>query len=218
MVTVSEDGSAVEADLVEGRLGCPRCGDRLRPWGWARVRVVREGLGGGGRRVRHRPRRARCADCGGTQVLLAVSLAVRRADAAAVIGAAVEAKVARGLGHRAIAVWLGRPVSTVRGWLRAFARSAGAVVEAFADLVVRRAPDAAAVWPAPDQDVGGRALAVLGAYAVAVARRFGVGALAWVRVGIAATSGWLFSAPWWVRVGQHELTLTPAPASTAGSR
>ena len=151
-------------------------------------------------------------------MLLAVSLAVRRADAAAVIGAAVEAKVARGLGHRAIAVWLGRPVSTVRGWLRAFARSAGAVVEAFADLVVRRAPDAAAVWPAPDQDVGGRALAVLGAYAVAVARRFGVGALAWVRVGIAATSGWLFSAPWWVRVGQHELTLTPAPASTAGSR
>lgn len=151
-------------------------------------------------------------------MLLAVSLAVRRADAAAVIGAAVEAKVVRGWGHRKIAAWLGRPVSTVRGWLRAFVGSAGVMVEAFAALVVRHAPDAAAVWPAPNQDPGARALAVLGAYAVAVARRFGVGTLAWVRAAIAATSGRLFSAPWWVRVGQHELTLTPAPASASGSR
>jgi len=42
-----------------------------------------------------------------------------------VIGAALLAKAA-GRGHRVIAAELGRPVSTVRGWLRAFtARAAG---------------------------------------------------------------------------------------------
>jgi hypothetical protein len=43
MVTVGDDVSAVEFDLTQGRLGCPGCGERLRPWGWARVRVIREG-------------------------------------------------------------------------------------------------------------------------------------------------------------------------------
>ncbi len=219
MVTVGDDISTVEVDLIEGRLSCPGCGDRLRPWGFARVRQVRAGLDDEGPgRTRHRPRRARCAGCGATHVLLAVSLALRRADAAAVIAAAVEAKVAGGLGHRKIAAWLGRPASTVRGWLRAFAASAQAMVEAFAVLVARHAADAAAVWPAAAQDVGGRALAVLAAYAAAVARRFDVGTLAWVRAAITATSGRLFSASWWAGAAQHELTLTPAPGAAPGSR
>jgi hypothetical protein len=42
------------------------------------------------------------------------------------------AKVADGRGHRPIAVLLGRPASTVRGWLRSFAASAVPVAEAIA--------------------------------------------------------------------------------------
>lgn len=219
MVTVSDDVSAVEADLVEGRIECPSCGERLRPWGSARVREVRWGLGGSGSgRSGHRPRRARCSGCGGTHVLLAVSLAFRRADAAAVLAAAVEDKVVRGLGHRKIAAALGRPVSTVRGWLRAFIASASSIVQAFMTLIVRDAADAAAVWPAPGQDAGGRALGVLGAYAAAVAGRFGIDTLAWVRAAIPATAGRLFSASWWARTGQHQLALTSAPRGATGSR
>lgn len=156
--------------------------------------------------------------CKATHVLLAVSLAARRADAAAVIAAAVQAKVARGWGHRRIAAALDRPASTVRGWVRSFAASAEAIATAFMSLVVRDAPDAAALWPAPNRDPGARALAVLAAYAAAVARRFGVGMLAWVRAGIAATNGSLFSSSWWTRAGQHELALTPARWRPSGSR
>ena len=51
---------------------------------------------------------------------------VRRCDTVEVIGAALAAK-AIGVGHRRAAAMLGVPVSTVRGWLRRFARSAEAV-------------------------------------------------------------------------------------------
>ncbi len=50
-------------------------------------------------------------------MLLPVTVLLRRADAAVVIGAALTARAA-GLGHRRIAVWLGVPAGTVRGWLR----------------------------------------------------------------------------------------------------
>ena len=41
MLTVGKDAGGVERLLVEGRLGCPGCGGRLRGWGHARPRVVR---------------------------------------------------------------------------------------------------------------------------------------------------------------------------------
>jgi hypothetical protein len=66
-----------------------------------------------------RPRRSMCSSCACTHVLLPASLLVRRADCAAVIGTALLAK-ATGVGHRPIASFVGRPVSTVRGWLRRF--------------------------------------------------------------------------------------------------
>jgi hypothetical protein len=66
------------------------------------------------------PRRSRCTGCGVTHVLLPVVVLARRADVAAVIGSALAAKAA-GVGHRRIAAGLGRPVETVRGWLRRFA-------------------------------------------------------------------------------------------------
>jgi hypothetical protein len=56
-----------------------------------------------------------------SHVLLPVFALLRRADLVEVIGAALSAKAA-GVGARTIAVGLGRPVETVRGWLRSFAR------------------------------------------------------------------------------------------------
>ncbi len=96
MLTVNQDVSAVESDLAAGRVCCPGCRGVLRPWGWARTRRVRFGTGEGLQVVSVRPRRGRCTGCAGTHVLLGVQLAARRADAAAVIAAAIEAKVIRG--------------------------------------------------------------------------------------------------------------------------
>jgi hypothetical protein len=60
----------------------------------------------------------------------------RRADAGAVIGAALEA--AAGGGHRKIARPLGRPAATVRGWVRRFTGRAEPVRVFFTMLL---APD-----------------------------------------------------------------------------
>ena len=101
-----------ERILQAGNMGCPRCPGRLRPFGHGRTRTVR---GRGGDMLRVTPRRARCGDCGGTQILLPATLTVRRADSTEVIGAALATK-AGGAGFRAIAATLARPVSTVRSW------------------------------------------------------------------------------------------------------
>lgn len=58
--------------------------------------------------------------------MLPVMALLRRADLAVVIGAALAAKAA-GAGYRPIAVMLGRPPETVRGWLRCFAGRVEAV-------------------------------------------------------------------------------------------
>lgn len=147
MLTVGKDGAAVERRLAQGRLVCPGCGQRLGPWGYARPRVLREQ---GVARRRLRPRRARCAGCGRTHVLLPVSVLVRRADAAVVIGAALVVKAA-GWGHRRIAVWLGRPAATVRGWLRRFAARAGMVWAAFTTLLCELDADPPVPEPAGSQ-------------------------------------------------------------------
>lgn len=218
MVTVSDDVTAVEIELVDGRLGCPGCGGRLRPWGRARARRVRESLQGTGPVVEHHPRRARCQRCRATHVLLPCGLAARRADGAAVIAAAVEAKVATGQGHRAIARRLGRPASTVRGWLRSFTASAEAIAAAFTALIARHAADAAALWPAAAGEAVRQALAVLGAWARALAGRLGVVELAWQQAAMGPCRGWLFSAPWWARATQHELALTGQVVGPPASR
>ena len=68
----------------------------------------------------------------------------RRADAACVIGAALLAK-AGGVGHRPIAARLGRPASTVRGWLRRFGRSAEDIRVLFTRLLHALDPEPAAM-------------------------------------------------------------------------
>ncbi len=209
MLTVNHDGVSVESDLSVGRLVCPGCRGRLRPWGWARVRLIRHGTGPGRFLVRYRPRRGRCAGCAATHVLLGAGLAARRADTAAVIAAAVEAKTAAGHGHRRIAAWLGRPASTVRGWLRAFAASAGLIAEVFTALAHRDGADAAGLWPAPAPTPAGRALAAVTAYASVFAERFAVVVMPWHCAGLAAAGPFFFSAGRWLGGVQHELALTP---------
>ena len=123
MLTVNADRDVVERQLGDGELACPSCGGVLARWGNGAARRVRlPGSPGGRQQDRHVvlvPRRARCRQCRATHVLLPAWCLARRADAGEVFGLALEAKAA-GSGHRVIAGRLGRPASTVRGWLRAF--------------------------------------------------------------------------------------------------
>jgi hypothetical protein len=125
-------------------------------------------------------------------VLLAVSCLLRRADAAEVIGAALTAKAA-GRGHRPIAVGLGRPVSTVRGWLRVFARNAERVRVVMTVLLAQFDPLGG---PAPVRgSVFADAVEAVGACAAAARRRLGVvGAVSPWQLAAAVTSGLLLTA------------------------
>lgn len=129
MKIVGTDAPEVERVLLAGALVCPSCAGRLRPWGHARVRVVRH------RDVeeRRRPRRSRCGQCSLTHVLVAEDCLLRRRDAVEVIGAALAAKAA-GHGHRRIARDLRRVAETVRNWLRRFAAAAEAIRSFFTVL------------------------------------------------------------------------------------
>lgn len=218
MLTVNHDPSAVESDLAAGSLSCPRCQGVLRPWGWARVRLIRQGTDTIGDLVTVRPRRTRCTGCAGTHVLLAVHLAARRADTAAVIALAIEAKTTRGAGHRRIAARLDRPASTVRGWLRAFTTSAAAIAAAFTTRTVRDGPDAAGLWPAPAPSVAGTALAAVAAYAGVLANRFAVAVLPWQTAALAAAGPFFFSPARWRPDGQHESALMSGVSVSEGDK
>jgi hypothetical protein len=170
VVMVGSDAVEVDRRLRAGELACP-CGGGLSPWGHARPRAVR-GVGV------LRPRRGRCGACEVTHVLLVVSCLLRRADGADVIGSALSAK-ATGQGHRPIAARLGRPVSTVRGWLRAFAGNAERIRVVFTALLVELDPLSG---PIPvHRSVFADAVEVIGACAAAARRRLGV---------IGAVSAW----------------------------
>jgi hypothetical protein len=175
VLTVGANSAEVEARLVSGGLVCPGCAGSLGPWGWARSRVLRGAVGS----VVLRPRRARCSGCGMSHVLLPVFVLLRRVDLVEVIGAALSAKAA-GAGARTIAAGLGRPVETVRGWLRSFARRAAALRVWFTVLLVDIGVD-----PVPPASVGtplaNAVAAVLGAVVAARSR--------WPRVGEVS--------PWW---------------------
>jgi hypothetical protein len=153
VLTVGNNTAGVEELLGDGLLSCPGCGGRLGGWGHA---VLRRVFTAGRVPVAVRPRRARCAACGATHVLLPAWLLSRRCDGTAVIGDML-ARAARGQGFRQIAAASGVPEDTVRGRLRRFRSLAGRVREFFtrlggglADAVVAVAAAAAAVagrWP-----------------------------------------------------------------------
>lgn len=187
MMTVGVDRAAVEAVLVGGELGCPvlGCAGRLAPWGWARGRVVRGEAGAAGLR----PRRARCGECRRTHVLLPASVLLRRADEVTVIGAALLAK-AGGCGHRRIATRLGRPASTVRGWLRRIGVVADPVLAALGVLAAECGGEFVA--PAPTGGPVAAVVELVGALARAVVRRLGGSCSPW-RLAAVVCGGRLLS-------------------------
>jgi transposase-like protein len=183
VVMVGSDRVEVERRLRAGELACG-CGGVLAPWGHARERRVR-GVGV------LRPRRTRCLACRLTHVLLAVSCLLRRADGVDVIGAAVRMK-ADGAGHRSIAERLGRPASTVRGWLRSFARNAEQVRGVCTALLVQLDQLAGPLPVHPS--VFADAVEAVGACAAAARRRLGVlGAVSPWQAASAITQGRLLT-------------------------
>jgi hypothetical protein len=190
VLTVGVDRDDVERRLGAGGLACPACSGVLAGWGWARERGVR---GPGGVVWRVMPRRAICRGCRRTHVLLPVTCLSRRADEAGVIGIALEAKAA-GAGHRSIAVMLGRPPSTVRGWLRALAAAAGQVRRSFTALAAGLAADP--LLPAPAGSPVADAVAAVAAAAAAAARLLAVAEVARWRLAAAVTCGMLLAPAW----------------------
>jgi hypothetical protein len=103
-------------------------------------------------------------------VLLPASVLLHRADAVTVIGAGLLAK-AGGAGHRRVAVLVGVPASTVRGWLRRIAAVADRVLAVLAvsaaELGVDFLPPAQAAGPV------GAVVELVGALARGATRRLG---------------------------------------------
>jgi Homeodomain-like domain len=164
---VGSDPVRVENDLVVGAFGCRSCPGVLGPWGFARCRSLRGDEGP----VIVRPRRGRCRSCRSTHVLLPDVALLRRVDTVAVIGRAVTASAA-GAGHRRIADELGRPPSTVRGWLRRFVAAAGRIAAHFTVWAHRLDPNLGPISPA-----GGRlgdAVEAIGVAARAASLRLGL--------------------------------------------
>jgi transposase-like protein len=166
VLIVGVDPGVVEADLVAGRLACPACAASLRRWGWARERELRSRAGS----RRFQPRRAICAGCGVTHVLLPEDGLARRRDAVADIGDALVAKAA-GSGHRSIATRLGVPAATVRGWLRRFGAMAERIRAHFTRWAVALDPMLGPLDPASSAFAD--AVGAIGAAAAAAVRRLG---------------------------------------------
>ena len=179
MLTVGNNTAGVEELLGNGLLLCPCCGGRLGGWGHA---VRRRVFTAGRIPVAVRPRRARCASCGLTHVLLPAWLLSRRCDGTAVIGDML-ARAARGQGFRSIAAASGVPEETVRDRLRRFGSLAGRLREFFTRLAGVLSPD-----PVPLDPAG----SVLADAVVAVAAAAAAAAGRWP--GTLAVSGWELAA------------------------
>ena len=197
MVTVRGSSESVEARLASGELGC-WCGGTLRPWGHARPRRVVTFAGP----AVVRPRRAICAGCGRTHVLLWSGLLSRRRYAALVIFAALALRAA-GLKAASVAArlrlpvpgragqWWSVPVSTVSSWLSRFAGRARALRRMFLGVLPLVDPQARPVAPAgsPSAD----ALAALEAVTAGLRSRFGLDMVAAHEVAAHLTGGLLLA-------------------------
>jgi len=189
MLTVETDTAAVEERLRSGRLACPGCSGVLAGGaglGPARSAAPTAGFGScrGGRGA---------TGCRATHVLLPVLLLLRRADTAVAIGAALAARTA-GDGHRAIAALLGRPVGTVRGWLRRFGTRIEEVRVVFTRWCRALAPDP--VLPSPAGSGWADAIAAVTAAARVFMARFSVVEVPVWQVASAVSSGRLLAPGW----------------------
>jgi hypothetical protein len=129
MLMVSVDAAEVERQLRARELVCPECDACLAPWGYASGRRMRGRDG----TIARGARRSRCTAFGTTHVLLPVSALRRRLDASETIVLALTAH-ARGMGQRRVAMHVGRPEWTVRGWLRRARLLAAAIRDHFTRL------------------------------------------------------------------------------------
>jgi len=173
------DTPAARIALARGKLGCPGCGQPLRPWGHARERTVRDL---DGTLVTVRPDRALCPGCDVTHVVLDAGFLPRRAYAAGLIGRALVA-AALGSGHRRIARDLAVPPGTVRGWIRGARRSAAQLRILGIRTVVAYDQDALPAGCRADEL--GCALEHLGAAAMVTGRRYGLQHTSvWARVNV----------------------------------
>ncbi|MEU9546765.1 hypothetical protein [Streptomyces mirabilis] len=127
--------------------------------------------------------------------MLPVSVLSRRADVVEVIGAALRMK-AGGAGHRTIAGVLGRPATTVRGWLRRFAVRAALVAGFFTTQLVALADDPVLVLPVPAASVFADAVAAVIAVPMAVRARFPMVAAPIWQVASAVSRGSLMAPGW----------------------
>src|SRR6266567_606191 len=172
------------------KLGCPDCGQPLRPWGHARERTVRD-LDGA--LIRVRPDRAFCTGCDVTHVVLDAGLLPRRAYAAGLIGQALVA-AALGSGHRRIARELAVPAGTVRGWIRGARRSAVQLRITGIRAVLASGQDHLLAWTRTDE-LGG-ALEHLAAAALVLGRRHGLEHTSWwARINMLTRGRLLTMAP-----------------------
>ena len=184
------DTPAARIALARRQLGCPGCGQPLRPWGHARERTVRDLYG---ELVTVRPDRALCSGCEVTHVVLDAGLLPRRAYAAGLIGQALVA-AALGSGHRRIARDLAVPPGTVRGWIRGARRSAAQLRILGIRTVVAFDQDALPAWGRADEL--GCALEHLGAAAMVTGRRYGLQHTSlWARVNVLTRGRLLAMAP-----------------------
>lgn len=195
MLSVGADPVVVERQLRSGALSCPRCEQRLAPWGHAAPRFVRQAAAVV---ERIRPRRAICsspAGCGRSHVLLPRFWLGRRVDAVAVIWAALLAR-AVGWGWRRISAAAGRPASTVRGWLSRFSAHAEPIRAGFARLERHANTGADMDRLAPAGSPVADAVAQIGAACAAVRRRWGepVFEVSSAELVAACSDGWLLGS------------------------
>lgn len=167
------DTTAARIALARRMLGCPGCGQPLRPWGHARERTVRDTSS---TPLAIRPDRALCTGCGAAHAVLDAGLLPRRAYAAGLIGQALVAS-ARGRGHRPIARDLAIAAGTVRGWIRAARRSAMQLRVTGIRAVLASGHDELLSWTRTDEL--GAALEHLAAAALVLGRRHGVEHTSW---------------------------------------
>ena len=184
------DPAGAGRDLAASAIWCPSCtSGRLRPWGYARTRVLR---GFHGARVSVRPRRARCRSCAATHVLLPAEVAPRRADTVEVVAAALLAHHG-GAGYRAIAADLHVPPDTVRSWLRRITARAQWLRQQATAWAYQRDPELPPITPTGS--ALGDAVQALGVAVAAHRRRLGTDAKPWQLLAMIARGRLLAPLP-----------------------
>jgi len=154
--------------MAAGGYGCVACGEgRLRPWGFARLRRLRECR----RVVELRPRRSRCESCLVTHVLLPTLALLRRRDLAEVIGSALHARFVDGKSRRRVAAEAGVELDTFRRWCSRFVARAEEIRVAFTGWAHALDPALGPIVPRGSPAVD--ALEAIGVATAAAARRFG---------------------------------------------